>query len=312
MKRLPGRVVLFLITAAILIGFTARLDAQAQPAIRFAFQDRIGSILSILAISQGFFKEQGLTVHPLRFSSGPACAEALYAGAADIAEMGDAAGIIMLSRSGQFVVIASHAAGEHRHRVMVRQDSDFQSLADLIGKPLGVRKGTSAFGGLLLALKQAGLAPEALNLIDLTPPTQIDALLAGSIVAFAASEPTPSIAELRGARELTTLGGLGNTYPLLILANRKMLNHPENLQQFLTALKKAENFLADHYEAAMNIAATETGLPVETLQPAMSRHAYHVRLDATVLDSLKQTALFLKDQNIIVRVPDFEHAILPE
>ena len=60
-------------------------------------------------------------------------------------------------------------------------------------------------------------------IIDLTPPTMTDALLAGSLDAFAASEPTPSAAEQKGARELATLGGLGNEYPILILASRDTL-----------------------------------------------------------------------------------------
>lgn len=70
--------------------------------------------------------------------------------------------------------------------------------------------------------------------------------------------------------------------------------------------------MADHSDAAMNIIAAETGLPVETLQSAMSRHTYHLKLDATVLNSLKQTAEFLKNQNIIVQIPDFDQAVWPK
>jgi sulfonate transport system substrate-binding protein len=129
--------------------------------------------------------------------------------------MGDTAAIIITSRSDKFVIIASNAAGEHRHRIMVRKDSDIFTINDLKGKRIGVRKGTSTYGGLLDALEKANISPKEIDLIDLTPPIMIDALMVGSLDAFAASEPTPSAAEQKGARTLTTLGGLGNEYPLI-------------------------------------------------------------------------------------------------
>lgn len=61
-------------------------------------------------------------------------------------------------------------------------------------------------------------------------------LLAGSIAAFAASEPTTSLAELHGARQLATLDGLGNNYPRLMLANNRLLErHPEQVRSVCAA-----------------------------------------------------------------------------
>ena len=251
--------------------------------IRFAFQDRIGSVIPIVADSKGFFKEEGLLVKSLRFSSGPACSEALYSGSADVAGMGDTTAIIIATRSDRFLIIASHATGEHRHRIMVLKDSSLKALHDLKGKKLAVKKGTSTYGGLLAALNNAGISPGELHILDLTPPTMTDALMAGSIDAFAASEPTPSSAEGKGARELTTLGGLGNEYPLLILAHSDFLiNRPEIARKFLHALKKAEKYVHTHPEEVATIMSTETGLPLGTAKQAMQRHQYRLRLDTGI------------------------------
>lgn len=174
----------------------------------------------------------------------------------------------------EFMIIASHAAGEHRHRIMVRGDADMQTLTDLKGKQLGVKKGTSTYGGLLAALAQAGIGAGQIeiDIIDLTPPIMTDALLAGSLDAFAASEPTPSVAEQKGARELMALGGLGNEYPLLILARKKMLQHRRAaVDRFVRALKRAEKFVAEHPEETVKIMAT----------------------------------LFLKKQQVIPKLPEF-------
>ncbi len=288
-------------------------SADDPPVVRFAFQDRIGSVIPIISDRKGFFEEQGLNVKPLRFSSGPACSEALYSGAADIGGMGDTTAVIMISKTDRFAIVASHATGEHRHRIMVRKDSDLKTIQDLKGKRLGVKKGTSTYGGLLAALEKSNMSPQDLQIVDLTPSVMTDALLAGSLDAFVASEPTPSSAEEKGARELATLGGLGNEYPILILANKeKILSRPDIAKRLLAALKKAEQYAAEHLEETVEIMAEETGLSPDTVRQAMKRHQYRLRLDQSIISSLEKTAAFLKGQGIISQVPDFVSNASPD
>lgn len=284
--------------------------AEGGAELRFAFQDRIGSVLPIIALKKGFFREEGIVIKALRFSSGPACAEALYTGAADIATMGDTTAIIAVSRGDRLRIIASHATGEHRHRVMVGPASRTHSLVELRGKKVAVKRGTSTYGGLLVALAKQGVDEKEVHIIDLTPPTMTEALLAGSIDAFAASEPTPSTAEQKGARQLATLGGLGNQYPILLLADRRLLvKRPEAVAALLRALNRAGRFAAEHPEEIVAIMAAETGLTPETTRRALARHHYRLRLDQGILDSLKQSAEFLRKQHIIDTLPDFDRVV---
>ena len=112
-------------------------------------------------------------------------------------------------------------------------------------------------------------------------------------VFFAQWRPaTPSPAEQKGARELATLGGLGNAHPILILARRGKL--------------------ADHPDETVRIMAQETVLELATAQRrAMQRHRYNLQLDDESLSSLEQTARFLKDQKIIPAEPDFRSCPTP-
>lgn len=296
-KRLMPVIALFLLS---LPACSAPDLTQDTPVVRFAYQDRVGSIIPIVAVEQVMFEAEGVRVRSAQFNSGPASAEALYTGAVDVAAMGDTAALIMLARRPDMVILASHAAGEHRHRLMVKADSGLQGLEDLKGKTVAVRKGTSTHGGLLLALNRQGIPVADLKLMDLSPPVMTDALAAGSIEAFAASEPTPSVAETSGARQLATFGGLGNEYPILIVAPRAFVAANEAaLERFFWALKRAEAFALANPERVIKLLAEQSGLSPQAVQSAMSRHSYALRLDQSILESLEQTADFLREEGIL-------------
>lgn len=282
------------------------LAAGSDKEIRFALQNRIGSAIPLVAVEKGYFAALGLQVKALRFNSGPASAEALYSGSADIGTMGDTTAIISMTRSARLRLLASHGSGEHRHRLVVRKDSPYKELKDLKGKRIAIKKGTSTFGGFLVVLQRQGFSVKDFKIIDLSPGIMPSALVAGSVAAIAASEPTPSLVELTGGREIATFGGTGNQYPLLLLAQKRFLTErPADVARFLQALSKAEVFIARNPEAAAQILARVTGLPDHVALQAMQLHSYRLRLDRQIFDSLNATAEFLLQQKYIEQVPDF-------
>jgi len=136
--------------------------------------------------------------------------------------------------------------------------------------------------------------------------------MAGSIDAFAASEPTPSLAEEKGGRELITFGGLGNQYPIMMLAHASFLiNREKDLLGFIGALRSAEAFIRKNPDETAKILGDTTGLPSEVTRRAMKRHSYRLTLDEVILASLRDTAQFLKEQNKIKQLPDLSIAATP-
>jgi len=287
-----------------------------QLAIRFAYQDRVADAVSMVAVEEGFFRDEGLDVKPLVFSSGPACSETLLSGSADIGTMGDTTAVIAVARS-PVKIIASHGGGEHRHRIIVAADSPIRSPADLAGRSIAVKKGTSTYGGLLAWADSLGLDLSKVKVTDMRPEDMADALLSGAIDAIVASEPTPSIVEERGGRELATLGGLGNTYPILLVARDEFLaDHDEAVRRFLRAMDRAASFIADHPEEAAAIVARKTGLSQATTERAMTYHYYGLQLDDTAMASLQKIADFLVAQKTLDSPPSLPVAVddryLPE
>jgi sulfonate transport system substrate-binding protein len=289
---------------------------QPAPTIRFAYQDRIADAVSIIALEKGFFAEEGVDVKPLVFSSGPACSETLLAGGADVGTMGDATAVIAVARS-PVKIIASHGGGEHRHRIIVTSGSPIRSPAGLVGRSIAVKKGTSTYGGLLAWAGSVDLDLSKVKVTDMRPEDMADALLSRAIDAIVASEPTPSLVEERGGRELATLGGLGNTYPILLVARNDFLaDHGEAVTRFMRAMGRAASFIADHPEEAATMVAGKTGLSQETARRAMSHHYYGLQLDDNTLASLRKIADFLVAQQTLDSPPALSSAVddsyLPE
>lgn len=276
--------------------------------IRFAVQDRMISALPLLALGKGYFKDQGLDIAASHFSNGPACAEALVNGEVDIATMGDVTTIITLAAHPHLKVIASHGTGERRHRLMVRMTSPYHSLADLKGKKIGVKRGTSSHGALLNALEKAGLSTDDVELVDL-PPTikgMIEPLLIGRVEAFVASEPTPSQSETLGARELLILTDEDNNYPIFLVADNDFLaTRPHDVVLFLKALSQAEEFIRQNRKSAIHFLSDAIILDPTIIPHYLHWHKFDLRLDDKIITSLERTAAFLQNEQLINTIPDF-------
>jgi len=301
-----------LFAAALAFAATGRATAGGraeQPTVRFAYQDRIADAVSVIAVEKGFFAKEGLEVKPMMFTSGPACTEAVVLGSADMGTMGDTTAVISVARA-PVTIIASHGGGEHRHRIIVKADSPIRSPGDLMGKRVAVSKGTSTYGGFLAWAQAKKLDLSKVQITDMKPEDMGTALLSGAVDAAVASEPTPSVMEEKGGRQLATLGGLGNNYPILLVARNDFLReHPEVATRFVRAMDRAAEFVRSHPEETAQIMAAKTGLSPTATAKAMKLHYYRVQLDKQTRASLQEIADFLVQQRILDHAPDLKNTV---
>jgi len=306
LRTVVGRTLLLIATT---VAFAAAGQAMAGsraelPEVRFAYQDRIADAVSVIAVENGFFAKEGLQVKPMMFTSGPACTEAVVSGSADIATMGDTTAVISVARA-PVTIVASHGGGEHRHRIIVKAGSSIRFPRDLVGKRVAVSKGTSTYGGFLAWARARKLDLSKVRIIDMKPEDMGTALLSGAVDAAVASEPTPSVMEEKGGRQLATLGGLGNNYPILLVTRNDFLReHPEAATRFVRAMSRAAEFVRSHQEETAQIMARKTGLSPAATAKAMKLHYYRVQLDRQTRASLREIADFLVQQKILDNAPD--------
>jgi ABC-type nitrate/sulfonate/bicarbonate transport system substrate-binding protein len=302
--------VLFALAVIMAKGFVEECRAGDSPIVcRLAYTPKGYYAPQFLAFRKGWFAVDGVTIQEVKLgmSAGIAAAEALVSGSADVAVMGDVPTLIALASPRSCVLVAAYGGGERMHSIVVAGESTITKPSDLAGKRLGVQFGSSTHGAVYLYLEHSGVDPATVHLVNLPQKDLIEALISGSIDALAASEPTPTLAQSKvpGARELACLSGLGNDYPLLIVASSAFAAaHPEAVRAVVAGTRKAVEWInADPDAAAMETAAV-TGAPA-SLEAAMFRKMeWRVRLDEKTIESMTMTAEFLHRIGKLKEVPD--------
>lgn len=284
---------------------------------RLAYTAKVHYAPQILASRKGWFAANGVVVRDVKLgmSAGIAGAEALVSGGADVAVMGDVPGIIALASRRECVLVAAYGGGEKMHSIVVGSASSIKRPADLAGKRLGVQFGSSSHGAVQLYLKRHTIDPSRVTLINIPQKDLIEALISGSIDALAASDPTPALAQIKikGARELACLSGLGNDYPLVIVATRDFADaHPEAIRAIIAGIRKAVRWINADTNAAARELALVTGAPADQEAASLRKLEWRVSLDERVIKSLNMTAEFLHGIGKLKRVPDMKRHSRPD
>src|SRR3954467_12870386 len=89
------------------------------------------------------------------FTSGPPLLEAASAGAIDIGAVGNTPPIFAAAANAKIAIVSSAKGNVTSDAILVPADSPLKTVQDLRGKTVGVAKGSSAHGQLLLTLKAA-------------------------------------------------------------------------------------------------------------------------------------------------------------
>ncbi|MBM3332712.1 transporter substrate-binding domain-containing protein [candidate division WOR-3 bacterium] len=158
------------------------------------------------AVGQGYFKSEGLQVEPVEFASANQMAEALIAGRIDAT--GTSAFPVLFSveqnSPSQFkLYLVSVLTGENfPDYVIVKKGSKLASLADLKGKKLGTYPGSTLLTYAKQILKRFMDPEKDVQIVQLKPEVQLQALETGQVDAVFALEPIPSLGVTRGVAQV--------------------------------------------------------------------------------------------------------------
>ena len=165
--------------AAALAGGAGPAAAQGRPIV-IGYQEQPDWLLFV-ARDFKLFEKAGLQPTFVKFDGGPSMVEAMRDGRLDLAAVGSVPFLIGLSRGVDWTMIGINPEGAYGTGLVVRKDSDIRSPTDLNGKRVGLFVGSTAQFGFLMMLRQHGIRPDQVTVVNMDPEAQLHALEARRI-----------------------------------------------------------------------------------------------------------------------------------
>jgi NitT/TauT family transport system substrate-binding protein len=233
---------------------------------RFGYNgDFWGASIVALASEKKLWAKHGVDAEIKVFTNGPIQVQALGAGSLDFGYLGP--GALWLPASGKAKIIAVNSVG-FSDRVITR--SGVRSMTDLKGKTVGVPFGTSGDMLLRLALRDAGMTVDDVQLIDMSPSTIVSAFVSGNIAAAGIWYPfvgiirehAPDMIELAKNDDFFP----ATTFPSVFITRNDLAAHnPGLVRKVVAVIKEAQDLRAADLQGTLEATAKLIGVPVGQL-----------------------------------------------
>lgn len=267
--------ILFLV---FLLNITCVQGLMAGP-IKIAYlQNDIHQLACWVALEKDFYKKQKIDVEVAGiFKAGPEEMSAFAARELDAGYVGEAPATTAVANKAARVTVLAQVNTEGS-AIVIRTDSNVQSITDLVGKSVAV-PGHSTVQDFLLrkALVKFGVNPKEVKITVLKPPEMIGALRTRQIDAFVAWEPYPAKAQTMGVgRILASSREIWKEHPCCVLvADSDFLkSSPREAKALVRAHVIATDFINNHPEEAVKIGVKYTGMDEKTVRLAMKNVNY--------------------------------------
>jgi NitT/TauT family transport system substrate-binding protein len=270
-----------------------------------------------IAENKGYFQEEGLDVDIKDYSSGrTALVEMLEKGKLDMVTVAQTPVMYNSFFKDNYAIIAAMACSYEDVLLLARGDKGIKTPADLKGKKIGTPVGSSGHFFLGLFLIHSRLRISDVTVIDIDAPDLPGALSDGRVDAIAVWQPHINNARKRSDGR-TLLLSARNIYRedfYLVPKKEFIKNNPETLRKFLKAIDRAENFIQESREGAINIVSGRLKLDREMVNSFWNGYEFKLFLDQTVLTGLEAEARWaMKNKyTTATKVPDYLDFIHPD
>ncbi len=236
----------------------------------------------------------GLT-YLIEWSEFPAAApllQALSANAVDTGVAGDGPFLFAYEAGNDVratVALQPRAAGRYL-AILVPAASPIKTAADLVGHRIATGRGSIGHA-LLLGLEQkAGLRPDQLDIVFLSPAQCAAALHAGSVDAWSTWEPYVALEEQNGARVVIYGTGLTPNYSFQVSNSQALATKHALLADFYARLAKAYVWGSDHPHDYAVLWSQQIGLPLSVAEKVAADMLTHlVKIDGSVVSAEQST-----------------------
>ena len=283
---------------AVLFAFAA-VTVAAQQQLKVAVTSAAENAPFFAAVERGLFAKAGLDVKVDVMPSGVEISNALASGTVDVGLFGTFPFLTAVSR-GVPVVLIGHTWNNALNNpqsevlsVIARADSGIPAgdLSKLKGKKIGVTRGAGGEPYIAGLLKQVGLTPEDVTLVNTAPASMATALANKDADAIASWEPWPSAALTKVPGSYKVIyGGCQSCYDAgtLVTTRQAIADKPKALEAFVLAYAQAQAWTRANRDEAAKIAVRWIpGMDAETLTLALKTLPLDVRMSKNTVDGFK-------------------------
>lgn len=305
------RVALILIMCLLSLGCrNQRPEVTRSPIpLRLAYATLHDCALVQLAVTKGFFREEGLTVQVQRYGYGKAALQAVLDGKADMATVAETPVMFAVLGGERLSVVGSIFSANKNHGIVASRKSGIKAPGDMKGKRIGFTRGTTSHMFLSSFLIANRLTMDDVTPVNMEPDLLQESLLTGRVDAVSAWSPTSTIVAARLGRDGVFFSDPHIYTETFVLAGRTSFvdGNQEAMRRLLRAMLKAEEFAARRPEEAKGIIAAALDLPVPLLAKMWDEGVRKVALDHAMLLALEEETRWAAKHRLVrdVRMPNY-------
>lgn len=213
---------------------------------------------AIAAYEGGYYKKHGLDVELIEFKSGTDLIKAIVGGQLDSGVLGFTNAASWSSKGADLKVVGGAQHGFHA--IVVRDDTGITDVAGLKGRTLASQKEGSTADTVLkgVVLKDAGLTPEDLTIMGVSPQVAVQSLVGKRVDAAFLFEPQARIAQL--IAPVKQIYEIGEVWPfpcmVVITSGDTLKKRKEDVWKSLDAQREAIELLQNQPDEAAKLIAS--------------------------------------------------------
>jgi len=304
----------------VLVLMATPASPQAPLKIRLGVHTSTLGAADVMAIRQGYFKQEGLEVDWRRFVLGKDGRDAMIAGAIDINATAPTPFVIGLEKGLAFSAIAVNSYFCGTNHIVVLKSSDINTVGQLKGKKIGLPKGT-----ITEHIFNTRVAPsyglkkgeyEVANIPD--AKDRMPSLVAKAIDMAVLNDPFVSIGENEGMIRSLDNFCKYDVLPFMVTATNKIIKeNPEAVVAYLRGWLRGIKLLKEQPERAAAIYAEEQKemgreVPVAVLDKALRRMRWEPEITSEMDRYLADEVKELLATSVIKNSPDVSKGINKE
>lgn len=295
MRVISALLALTLVIAAMGIASAEGTDRE----IHLAIQPSAAFVPLVIARETGWMDEAlaaiGVKAVWTDFESGPPMNESFAAGQQDIGVIGDVPAVSAVAAGQKNLYIAA-ADGGPSYAMLVLENGDISSLADLKGKKIGLTIGSTAQNLTEKLLASAGLDYNTdVEVINISTGDAQTVLLNKNVDAVSIWEP--SVSRLDATDEIKILadgGDIGFRGVNVVFAREEYVkNNPDAVKVYLEQYWRATQAYASDPAAYADMLAGYFNLDAALVAAAASKYDYVLQFADEDVDGLQDTMSFL-------------------